>query len=237
MKLVTTALIFFVICAAKAEEIKLPHVSVFGTAEIKVVPDEMLWSLVVETKGNDVGQVAELHDVKVGAVLEFLKNQKIEDKEVQTSRIQLAENWVYRDRNRVKEGYAASTQIAFKSSDLDKYRSLWLGIAKLPDVSVKGVTFATSERIKYQNRSRVEAVMVAREKAEALAKALESSIHEPLLIEEVPASGAMPFNNSNNLTSNRINVPLFNDPNGTSIAPGTISVSTSVQVKFRISNN
>ncbi len=235
-KLIAILTVSITVCA-HAEDIKLPHVSVFGTAEIKVVPDEMTWSLVVETKGKDVGLVAQLHDQKVGVVLKFLKEQKIEEKEIQTSRIQLSENWVYRDRNRVKEGYAASTHITFKSSDLEKYRPLWLGVANLPDVSVKGVSFGASERIKYQNDSRVEAVKVAREKAGALAEALGSSIYEPLLIEENVASGSNPFSNSGGLRSNRIEMPVFNGANGPSVAPGTISVKTSVQVKFRISSN
>lgn len=233
MKILTVVFIVFVAFSAKAEDIKLPHVSVYGTAEIKVVPDEMNWSLSVETKGNDVGQVAEMHDKKVTAVLKFLKERKIEEKEIQTSRIQLSENWVYRDRNHVKEGYAASTQIAFKSGDLKKYRSLWLGIAKLPDVSVKGVSFATSERIKFQNESRLKAVKAAREKAESLAVALGASIHEPLLIQEVFTSND-PFAAGNMVIQSR-RLTDGAAAEGESFAPGTISVTSRVQVKFRIS--
>ncbi len=236
MKTLIVGVLFFVALVARGEGVKLPHVSVFGTAEIKVVPDEMIWSLSVESKGNEVELVAGAHDKKVATLLKFLKEQKIEDKKLRTSRIELSENLVYRDRNKVKEGYIASTQVSFRLSDLEKYRTLWLGISKQADVSVKGVDFDSSQRIKYQNESRLKAVKAAKEKAQALAEALDSTIHEPLLIEE---QGSSTFNLRNNSFMTNVNggaIALGQGANWDSIALGTISVTTSVQVKFRISS-
>lgn len=231
MKIITVALILCITVVVNAEEIQVPHVSVYGTSEIQVVPDEMHWSLEVKTKGNEVGQAAEAHDKKVEAVLKFLKERQIEDKKIQTSRIELSENWVHRGRDRVKEGYIASTQIVFESAKLDEYRVIWLGIANIPDVSVRGVSFDTSERIKYQGEARLKAVKVAREKAEALAKALSSSIQEPLLIEENSAMLPGMFN-----TRNTMAAAQGGGANGSSLAPGTISVTGRVRVKFRITS-
>ena len=190
----------------------------------------MHWSLGVETKGGDIAQVAAAHDQKVVSVLKFLKEQKIEDKNTQTSRIELSENWVNRDRERVKEGYIASAQIAFESANLEQYRELWMGLAKIPDVSVKGVGFDTSKRIDIQNEARLNAVKAAKEKAESLAKALGASIHEPLVIEENSATWPGMYN-----TRNTFAAAPGQGANGTSLAPGTISVTSRVQVKFRIS--
>ena len=230
MKSLTTLILFFITLAVNAEDLKLPHVSVYGTAETKAVPDEMIWSLSIQSKGNEVAQVAAVHDKKVAKVLAFIKEQKIEDKEVKTSRIRLSENWVNRGRERVKEGYVASTGITFKSKHLDQYQKIWMGVAQLPDVSVGGISFDSSQRIKIQNETRLKALTMAKEKAAAMAKALGASIHEPLVIAETGPTvyqGGM---------RNSVMAMQQAGAAGTSIAPGTISVTSRVQVKFRISS-
>ena len=42
--LLLSLVIFFFIPEAYSEDIELPHVTVFGTAVTKVVPDKMLWN-------------------------------------------------------------------------------------------------------------------------------------------------------------------------------------------------
>lgn len=235
VKIITVFFALGAVSVHAEDEIKIPHVSAYGTAEIKVVPDEMHWNLEVKTNGVEVAKVAEVHDKKVEAVLKFLMGQKIEAKKIQTSRIQLSEHRVRRNGDYVKEGYDASTEISFETGDLEKYRSLWLGVSKIQDVSVKGVAFQSSERIKHQNESRLKAVKAAKEKAAALAKALDSSIHEPFLIEEKTQEVWPGMFNARN-TGNNISSSVFaSGSQGGGLAPGTISVTTRVQVKFRIS--
>lgn len=218
-----------------AGELDVPHVSVFGTAVIEVVPDEMHWTLSVKTQGPEIASVAETHDRKVARVITFLKDRSIEEKEIQTSRITLAENWVYRDRNRILDGYIATTTVVFKSKNLNQYRDLWVGVANLKDVSVNSVAFDTSERIKHQNNSRLQAVRAAKEKAVALASALDSNVGKPLVIDEVMAP-SVDYSGRSGLASNRM---AFAEsakvaPDASSISPGTISVRTRVNVKFQI---
>jgi len=219
----------------RAGELDVPHVAVFGTAVIEVVPDEMHWTLSVKTQGPEIASVAETHDRKVAGVIVFLKDRGIDEKKIQTSRITLAENWVYKNRDRVLDGYIASTTVVFESNKLDQYRDLWIGVAKLKDVSVNAVEFDTSERIKHQNNSRLQAVRAAKEKAIALAEALASRIGKPLVIDEVMAptvdySGRAGLANNRMAFAESANVA----PDASSISPGTISVRTRVNVKFQI---
>lgn len=209
-----------------------PHVAVFGTATVEVVPDEMHWSLNVTTRGPEVAGVAAAHDRKVAGVITFLKDNSIEEEKIQTSRISLSESWTYRDRNRVKDGYVGSTTIMFESGDLDKYRDLWMGLAALTDINVNGVSFDTSERIKHQHATRARAVRDARQKATELAEALDAWIGEPLLISENLASmdGPHPVMARSAVAFEAAGAA----PDGPSISPGTISITTHVAAKFRL---
>ena len=110
-----------ILCSALtvAESLETPHITVYGTAEIKVTPDEMIWSLNVNTKNKDLPKVAKNHAETVKQVLEFLKSLKIEENMLQTSRMKFGENWEQANRERVKVGYYASTDIGFTISDID----------------------------------------------------------------------------------------------------------------------
>ena len=183
-RLIMLMLVSSISSVAIATEFSVPHITVYGKATIQVVPDEMTWWLEVSTKANSVEDTAETHDENVSSVLNFLKNKDVDSKKVQTSRIQLSENSVYRNNTWVREGFKANTSIRFESGHIHRYRELWIGLSKLSDVSVKNVTFGTSKRIDIQNESRLKAAKAAREKAIALANSLDSVINEPLQIEE-----------------------------------------------------
>ncbi|MHC4926604.1 MAG: SIMPL domain-containing protein, partial [Planctomycetota bacterium] len=112
---------------ASAEDLELdtPHVTVFGTAEIKVTPNEMIWSVNVNTKNESLQVTAKQHTETVQKVLSFLKGLKIDENKLQTSRMQFRENWKTIDRERVKAGYYASTDVSFTISDFGLYQKIW----------------------------------------------------------------------------------------------------------------
>ena len=209
------------------------HVAVTGTATVEVVPDEMNWTLNVTTRGQDVANVAGTHDEKVAGVITFLKDHGIAEKKIRTSRISLSENWTYQNRNRVMDGYIGSTTMTFESDELEKYRELWIGLANLKDVSVAGVGFDTSERIRHQNQQRLRAVGAAREKAEALAEALDVRLGPPIsLTEDAAASEGYP---RPLMASNRVAFEgAARGPGDSSMSPGTITIRTRVQATFEL---
>jgi len=161
---------------AWADEPPFPRIVVYGTATTEVVPDQMVWSLRVENKGALLKVVAGEHTKSVQQVLRFLKESKVDPKALQTSRMQFSENWEYRASSRVREGYIASTQLSFKTTDLELYTQLWLGLAEMPVVRVESVTYDHTRRIEFQNQTRAKAIQVAKDKAAASAKTLGAKV-------------------------------------------------------------
>lgn len=209
---------------AVCAEIEQPHIQVYGTAEAEAVPDEMVWSLSVKTTGTEVSAVAAAHATEVSAVLDLLK-MKIEKKEIRTDRMRLAENWVYRDRNHVQEGYVASTAIIFTSKDFSQYLSLWTGLAACKNTSINSANFQISNRRAIENQMRVKAVADAREKAEALAAAGGVVLYEPIAIEEQMENSRSPI-----VLRKAYSADALEEP----VEPGTETIEASVNVYFRI---
>ena len=224
-KLLMSVLIAFLICGSIfADDIKLPHIIVHGTAIKKVIPDTLNWSLSVKNIDGELQNVAKQHTAIIEKVLTFLKDNKIPSEEIQTTRMSFGENWTYKNRSRVKEGYFASTSISFKINDFKMYNSLWLGLSKFKNLSIRNVSYDHSKMIDLQNKTRQKALLVAKEKAERLAKTIGSQIGEPLLIEENPS----------NRRSFYLAERSMNTKSKDSIAPGKISIQMSIKVAFRL---
>lgn len=236
MKKHTLFLAAALLCSAfaVAEDLELgrPHIAVYGTAEVKVTPNEMLWSVTVKSEDKELSTVAAHHTATVSKVLDFLKALKVNEDKLQTSRMQFGEEWKMVNREHVKVGYFASTDISFTISDFNLYQTIWFGLAKIEGVSIQSTQYAHSDRIRFQNESRQKAALAAREKAAALAKTLGSQIDEPLKIEEVQTHQIY---NVKRLSSNRAYSNDMGQASPTdSLALGKISFSTKVRVIFKL---
>ena len=210
-----------------ADVLDLPHITVDGRAKTEVVPDQMRWYLTVKKTGRELPTVADEHTKAVQQVLDFLRDTGIPEADLQTTRMEFGENWVYRNETLVQEGYRASTDIRFQTLDLKKYRTLWIGLAHLPGVSVDRIYYDHSKRIEYQNETRRKALLAAKDKAKDLAKTLGSDIGEPLMIAEdsgVWEATVNPFQGSDQHASD--------DDEG--LALGKIAIRMKVRATFRL---
>ncbi len=223
---------------AHADENSIPRVTVYGTATTEVVPDQMIWWLRVETRGRALDAVAGDHAKSVEKLLAFLKESKVDPKALQTAQMQFSENWDYASNSRILNGYIASTEVSFKTTDFAGYGALWLGLAQMPAVSVQNVDYNHTKRIEFQNQTREKAILAAKEKAMVSAKALGVEIGAPLLLEE--DVGFAEYNQilgrDNNLR-NVINTASIGDGGQeaqSSLAPGMIPIRVRVKASFQL---
>lgn len=208
----------------QAADVEQPHIVVVGTAQTEAVPDELVWSLTVKTDGAEVEPVAAAHAAEVSAVLDFLKTY-VEKKDLRTDRMRLSENWVYQNRTRVQEGYAASTGITFTSRDFSQYLALWTGLSKQKNTSINNAGFRVSDIRKIQDELRVKAVADARAKAVALAEAGGVALYEPIVIEEMPTGRVGIARAMDGFAKAELAEP---------VEPGSETVQASITVYFRI---
>ncbi|MFT5698996.1 MAG: hypothetical protein ACI8ZB_001852 [Desulforhopalus sp.] len=168
------------------------HIVVFGVAETEVRPDEMKWSLSVKSVGPTAVEVSLQHITEVDDVLKVLAGFGLGKDEVETTNMQLNENWVYRNNSREKNGYFGLTSITFKTKDFSSYIDYWSQLTTLKNVSVSGVSFDLSNRTEIADQTKVMAIKQGREKAVTFAAALNSKVGAPLVIEEMDENGSFP---------------------------------------------
>jgi uncharacterized protein len=224
--------------AAIADELDTPHIVVYGTATIQVTPDLMIWTLNVRNLDPSSTGVAKAHETTVATAIALLKQNQIAEGKIQTSRMQLGENWNYVRNERVQDGYFASADIQFTLADFTKYTSIWAGLSGIKGVQVNNVSFDHSERIRFQNEARTKAVLAARDKAKAIAETLGLQIGQPLVVEEDLAAvegyrALMP--SSSNIVSNNISevrVAGSSIDGNQSVTPGSIAIRSRVKATF-----
>jgi uncharacterized protein YggE len=215
-----------------ADELEVPHIVVYGTAETEVVPDQMLWRLTVKNLGEELSVVAEEHSRTVEQVLATVSGSGVPRDDLQTSRMEFGENWRHERGSRLFDGYFAATRVSFKTKDLDSYLQLWSSLARIEGVSVDGVHYDLSERIEIQNETRRKALLAARDKAQDLAETLGVRMGEPLLIEEDPP-GIGPEKRLS-MASNVRQAVGEGAGGGGGLAPGRIPIKMRVRVAFRL---
>jgi uncharacterized protein YggE len=224
------------VAEARAEVgLETPHITVNGTATVQVVPNEMLWQLNVRNVAPASEAAAEIHGTIVGKLMAFLKQSQIPAETIQTSRMQLGENWTFKMGDRVQDGYAASTDVQFKLTDFTKYVPLWMGLSAIQGVQIRDVLLDRSDRVKYQNEARTKAVLAARDKARALAETIGSRLGEPLAVEE-DLSAADGYRVPSAMTNANVVVPQASPDSmdESPLAPGTIPVRARVKASFRL---
>jgi uncharacterized protein YggE len=211
----------------------MPTISVTGTAEIFVVPDEVIFSLEVEKTNKDLQIAKRENDESIGQILALTKRFEIAPKDVKTDYISVSKQYEFigtgPERRRVFTGFAVSKTVIVKLKDLSKFESFFSEVLKTGVSEIKSVSFGTSESRKYKDEARTKAMIAAREKAQAMAGAIGQSIGKAVQISE---QTSRVFNAYSNITANTVSDSDISGRGSDTFSAGTLSIKLSVEVKF-----
>jgi uncharacterized protein YggE len=168
-----------------------PQISVSGSAEVKVVPDEIYLNVGIETRDKDLQAAKKQNDDHVSGALDFLKHNGVKEKDVKTDYISiqpvyLRENETYNDPNTGlsvanRDNGVLSTKplyyivrksIGIKLTNIESFDGVLSGLITNGVNVVQGIDFRTSDLRKYRDKARAMAIQAAKEKAEAMASEL-----------------------------------------------------------------
>jgi uncharacterized protein YggE len=149
-----------------------PMISVSGSSEVKVAPDEIDLRVGVETRNEKLDDAKRENDERVSRALAFLKASSVEKKDVQTDFISIEPNYNERVSKTRTDIYVVRKAIAIRLRKVDSFESILTGLLSNGVTTVQGVAFRTSELRKYRDKARAMAIQAAREKADAMAEAL-----------------------------------------------------------------
>jgi len=169
----------------------LRKVTVIGTAIIKVVPDQMEWSVVVTANDGTLAKAKARHDASLAEALKFLKELGGAITDLQTGGIQFAKR-TYFDKDNPAKPFDCTTQITFTLVDFNQYGPIADALSKIDGAEVQGVDYTYSKEAETRHAALQRALQDAHEKANDLAVTAGCYIDRPLLIEEVEGGFVRP---------------------------------------------
>lgn len=248
------ALVFTLNKPAIAED-PASTISVTGTAEIRVVPDQVVLAAGVESRAKSVAAASADNDAKIREIVEFLKKSGIEEQHIHTEYISIepimrrpeqsfgkgnqAANAVNADpfsdlpesgEDTVAQpiGYMAGRQFAITIVDLRKFENIYKGLIERGINRVRGIEFRTTELRKHRDEARLQAVRAAKEKAQAIVGELDARLAS---IRTISESAAPVYAVQNSLSD-----PFGDAPSRTSeeFAVGQITIRAAVDIVFNL---
>ena len=237
---VIVAALLLAIPAFAQEEKDRPLITVSGQAEVRVPPDEVVFTLSIESVDKDMLVAKNKTDESVKQVLAIARRNNVPDENVQTSYISVEPKYNiddldYEQRRAVKReliGYQVAKTVAVRLRDIARFDGLLSDVLKAGVTRVQNVEFRDSQLRKHRDQARAMAIKAAQEKATLLAREIGQSIGPAYSITETPFATYGRANVSQNVLS---------DSSGSSggeldsaIAPGLISITAQVTVSFRL---
>ncbi|HEY6171961.1 MAG TPA: SIMPL domain-containing protein [Candidatus Kapabacteria bacterium] len=212
-------------------------INVTGDAEVKVVPDEVVINMAVETNNTDLDKAREENDKKVSSILAMVKKLGVEDKFIQTDYLSVEPRYDYtvqynNERERKFLGYYMTKNISVTLRDVSKFEKLIADALKLGTNFVRGMNFQTTELRKHRDQARLMAIRAAKEKATALATELGQKIGKPITISE--SSYNVPMYKNVRTMQNASFSDESAGSSGEVIALGQIEIKASVSVTFEL---
>jgi uncharacterized protein YggE len=216
-------------------------VTVTGEAQVKVVPDEVVVTLGVQTEDVVLAVAKNENDAIVQQVLALAQDYALDDDHIQTDYIGINPTYDYSGYGPGRlTGYSVNKNVVVTLGDLSKFEGLLSSALEAGANYVHGVQFRTTELRKYRDQARALAIQAAREKAEALAGELDQGLGEPVDIVEEQNTwrswygygwGSSYEGMSQNVMVEEGSGSL---EEGATIAPGQITVSAWVTVTFAL---
>lgn len=174
------------------------------TADAKAVsaPDlaEFSYTIFTEGKPDELKKIEKENSDKVAAVLDFLLNAEVDEKDIKTENYSVEPKYRYFQCNSdgtCKEpeitGYKIIQTTAVKVRDLDKVGELLAGVTNLEVNSISRLNFSLEDKVALENQARAEAIKKAKSKAEITAKSGDFRLGKLINVSESFGGGILPY--------------------------------------------
>ncbi|WP_266205887.1 SIMPL domain-containing protein [Pontibacter kalidii] len=218
---------------AQQGQVLPPLVSVNGTGEVRVQPNEVVVNLGVETRGKTLDEARKETDKKAAAIISYLKKQGVDAKHIQTSFVTLQPIYNSGEYGRTTpDFYMAQKSMTVTVKKLDKFDELLSGLYGVGVNHVHGVQFQVSDADveKYKAEARKKAVANAKAKATQLTSELGSKLGRVYAISESSSNGGpRPMYKMAMMES-----AAYDSAGGPTIAGGEVVITSNVDVSFVI---
>lgn len=212
-------------------------IAVSGDADVKVVPDQVIFTLKLTTSDADLAKAKSLNNERVKGVKAVAALNKINPRDVQIDFLSIEPNYSRRT-------FTVSRRLTVTLREPAKFDDVLTRMVQNNRANeVEGIDFRTSQLRKFRDQARLLAIQAAREKAVALAGALGAKVGKPVSIREGGSSDYSWYRYSNYYGGARayaqnaqisINSSVAAGTPEGSYAPGQIAVNAQISVEFEL---
>lgn len=172
---------------AKYGQYGATSITVRGEGEIMATPDIGTFSFSVMSEGADAATAQSASAEKINAILSYLEESGVEEKDIKTQNYYLNPKYRYEERvcpintycppgEPILDGYTVTQSVEVKVRDLDAAGNLISGVGERGATNISQLQFTIDDESALRAEARAKAIEDARQKAEALAEDLDVSI-------------------------------------------------------------
>lgn len=217
--------------AQQAGEPQPRLITVTGEAEVRVVPDEVVFDLTVQTLNRDMRVAKSQTDERLKRTLELTRKYKIAPADVQTDYVRLEPRYRGGDETRTLVGYSVRKDLVFTLRDASQAEELLSEVIEAGITRINSVNFRSSQLRKHRDEARALAIKAAREKAVALTAEIGQRIGKAFSIEEELPGGNI---RQMSLLQNTVSVAEGGETyaSESTLALGQLKVNARIRVRF-----
>jgi uncharacterized protein YggE len=205
-----------------------PIITVTGEAEVRVVPDEVVFDLTVQTLNRDLKIAKAQTDERLKKTLELTRKYKIAPADVQTDYVRLEPRYRGNDETRTLVGYSVRKDLVFTLRDASQAEELLSEVIENGITRINSINFRSSQLRQHRDQARALAIKAAQEKAIALAAEIGQKIGKAYSIEEESPNVRAGMMNQNAFAVDGADA----SPSEGTLALGQIKVNARVTVRF-----
>jgi uncharacterized protein YggE len=151
---------------------------------VKVIPDEVILTLGVETWHRELSVAKRENDARVEQVLRLTDRYGIRGRDVQTEFIHIEPRYQDPYPRGISEGFFVRRTIVVTYHNLPEFDSFLSAVTEAGVTHVHGIQFRTTELRRYRDQARALALQAAQEKAQDMAGVYDALIGFPQNIHE-----------------------------------------------------
>lgn len=230
---VALAILFVLGGGASAREQKpLRIISVSGTVETKVAPDQIVWRISLVDTDKDMRAATARSDEKISSVVALRETLGVDVEDISTGSVSIRREYERDERGGRGDfkHFVVRRSVTIRQRDLKRFDEFLDALVASAEMEV-GFNFATSRIHEIRAETRLKALQVAKDKAEAMVQVVGAKLGRVLTIDEHGPENPWqsPLSNAA-VTQSKPSVDLATEK----FVPGAISVQVTVYATFEI---
>jgi uncharacterized protein YggE len=205
-----------------------PVIDLTISETVETPPDIATFSTGVQTMAPTASAAVRANNVQMASVVARLKTLGIADRDIQTTQINLNQQFDYRDGQQIFKGYQASNMVNAKLRDLNKLGAFLDALAVDGATNFNGPAFGIDDDSKFREAARDKVWTSAMNRARSLARKAGYTDVRVLRIEETDNQGRyapMPI---------VVRASMNDMEKSTPISPGELSVGATLSFTFEM---